>query len=214
MTRAWFALATLLLCGVSAPGFARGLETPCARDTIGLDPSQAGNSAGAVLGDSPGQTFFAADTLILSLTVWRVPEEWNNGIGLRLYVTETDSTGRPDNFKVLQNGPTIVNRHGDGVNPTPFRWEFDPPLALPGPGTYAFFIAQDPCLVYFDLIGTSEGAGLYPDGCLWTSGRGCYLSGYPRPFCLADLIFQVEFCTDRITAIKTESWGTLKLIYR
>jgi len=208
----WLHVLLLLLCVAGLPQ-ALAQEPPCATVTIGLEPSQAGNSGGAVLGDSPGQTFVAADTLMRSLTVWRVASQATNGIGMRLYITETDSTGFPELRRIVQNGPTIVHTDGDGVNPTPFHWAFDPPLALPKPGVYAFFLAQDPCLAHFDILTTAKGPGLYNGGNAWGSARGCYLTGYPYA-ANGDLIFQIEFCSDEVSKTASSSWGKLKLIYR
>ena len=209
-----FLVASLLLCGVPSPGLSLKSEPPCVPITIGLDLSQAGNSAGVLFGDSPGQTFFAADTLLRSLTAWRVASQANNGFGIHLFITETDSTGRPDNLRIVFDGPTIVRTDGDGINPTPFHWYFDPPVSLPAPGTYAFFLSPAQCFAFCDVL-SSGGRDLYAAGNLWGSGRGCALGGYPHPVYGADLIFQIEFCsTDTPTPTQSRSWGSLKGIYR
>jgi hypothetical protein len=139
---------------------------------------------------------------------------------MHLYITETDSTGYPRLLPppaIVLDGPTVVHTDGDGVHPTPFHWEFDPPVVLPRPGTYVFFLAMDPCLVYFDVLSTGEDRGLYPDGILWLSGRtgGCDLSGqYADAFPRADLIFKIEFCRSATTPVRPTSWGKLKVNYR
>jgi hypothetical protein len=207
-------LTVLILCSCATVTTADG--DPCNVVTVGLHLGDTGNSGGAFLGHCPGQTFLTHDTVMRSLTVWRVPEEYFFDIGMHLYVTETDSTGFPLLNRVVVEGPTLV-LFGDGVNPTPFRWDFDPPVILPRPGTYAFFVCQDPCLVYFDVLTTAEDVGLYPDGISWCTERSaaCNLYGtWPDPFPRGDLIFQVEFCRDAPTPVRGATWGEVKVLYR
>jgi hypothetical protein len=179
--------------------------------TIGLDPSQANTSGGAFLGHGIGQTFAARDTLIRSLTVWRV--EPTSTIGIHLYIVGTDSTGTPDATRIIQDGPTL-SIPGDGTYPVEFKWTFDPPVALPSPGEYAFFLFQDPCAIYFDVLGTTDSA-LYADGQGWGTGRSdCVMNGDLHTASGADVIFQIEFCHDVVTPTRKASWGKLKTIYR
>jgi hypothetical protein len=50
------------ICALSAFG-------ACANDTIGVDPSLANGSVGALLGEAPGQTFTVQDILVELLKV-------------------------------------------------------------------------------------------------------------------------------------------------
>lgn len=210
MVRALAAAAMLAWAPAAVPA------TPgsCPTVVVGLDPAEGMSSVASYLGRSAGQTFHARDTLIRSLTVWRVASQPDFGIGMHLYITETDSTGYPLLRRVVLDGPTIVNRDGDGVNPVPFRWEFDPPFALPRRGTYAFFLAQNPCAAYFDLVAVD--ADTLPDGIIWVSGRsGCDMSsGWAEPIRQADLVYRIEFCETNPTPIHRSTWGRLKIIYR
>ena len=183
--------------GWSAPS--RG---DCASAVVGLDPSQANTSGSALLGEGIGQTFATSDTLIGSLTVWRV--EQFSTIGMHLYIMGTDSTGKPDRSRMIQNGPTLVV-YGDGTYPAEIKWTFDPPVVLPSPGEYAFFLFQDPCLEFFDILATSMGA-LYPDGNAWYTGQTsqCIMNSNLHNIPDADYIFQVEFCHE----VATRSRGT------
>jgi hypothetical protein len=212
MKRAWRNAATL--CGLAVCLHTGASAVPsygdCVPVVIGLDPSQANGSSGAVLGHGVGQTFAARDTLIHSLTVWRV--EPTSTIGVHLYIVGTDSTGRPDATKILQDGPTL-NIYGDGTYPVEFKWTFDPPVVLPSRGEYAFFLFQDPCAIYFDILATTP--SLYPEGQVWGTGRSdCVINGDLHTNPAGDDIFQIEFCRDAATPARKASWGILKTIYR
>ncbi len=214
-----FAAAACLVLASSTLGGARAMcgPVPCAPVTIGLDTSQANTSGGYFLGEAPGQTFLARDTLIHSLTVWRVASQYYSLYGMHLYITETDSTGTPLVNRVVQDGPVVFNPYGDGIHPTPFQWVFDPPVALPRTGRYAFFLEIYPCQIYyFDVLGREEGGeDLYPDGHYWSTTRSglCLpeapVSSYPT----GDMIFQIEFC-DSSTPVRPMTWGRLKMMYR
>jgi hypothetical protein len=189
----------------------------CTIVSVGLDTSQANNSGGAFLGEAPGQTFLARDTLIRSLTVWRVASEDTNLFGMHLYITDTDSTGMPLTDHVVLDGPTLYNPYGDGIHPIPFQWVFDPPTALPARGQYAFFLQMSPCVLgYFDLIARESDEDLYADGHFWWTDRSLTcalrqsLNSNPR----ADMIFKVEFCRTGIVPVRRKSWGEIKTMYR
>jgi hypothetical protein len=132
---------------------------------------------------------------------------------------EVDSTGRPDFHRILRVGPTLVSEYGDGVNPVRFRFEFDPPVILPGPGLYEFAVqvAPDPvCDGSTCLLGSTLDP--YAEGGAWEHPRN-----YPLPDCPLlsahsfnpdlDLVFEVEFC-DTKTPARRASWGSLKIRYR
>ena len=59
--------------------------------------------------------------------------------------------GFPDLWDTILSGPALV-RFGDGVHPVKLQYAFDPPLALPRPGKYAFFIQPECAFLYFDLL--------------------------------------------------------------
>jgi hypothetical protein len=192
---------------------------PCSGVSIGLDVSQANNSASPFLGEAPGQTFMARDTLLHSLTVWRVASEDSNLFGMHLYITETDSTGYPLIDHIVLDGPTVYNPYGDGVHPIPFQWVFDPPLVLPRSGLYAFFLRMTPCILgYFDVLAREGTEDLYPEGYLWRTARsaasGCILRGGLDSNPAADLIFKIEFCSMAAVPVRHTTWGELKVLYR
>jgi hypothetical protein len=208
------ALAVLVtICGVAASG--RSLAAPCPTYSIGVDTSKADGLDGPILGEAAGQVFLAKDTLISSITVWRIASEDTNYTGWHLYITRADSSGRPVPSSILLNGPTVVNSYGDGVHPTAMRFEFDPPYALPGPGHYYFAIQADPCDGFFNML--LNGANAYPDGSVWLNGRtvfdGCFLRNFPQQFPQVDMVFTMEFC-DPATPVLPETWGRLKSRYR
>ena len=142
--------------------------------------------------DWPVQTFYAADTLILSVTVWRragAEHTYDGGAVLRLL--NTYASGVPDIDSVLFTSPALVV-HGSSTEPVPLVFEFNPPLRLPHPGEYAFQCR--PAGLYVDLLAWSWDlppyGGGYWGGVLWTTGRCCYpLCSYPHD----DLIFRIEF---------------------
>ena len=136
------------------------------------------------------------------------------------YLTETDSTtGRPLTNRIVLDGPTLYNPYGDGIHPIPFHWEFDPPVALPRQGLFAFFLKMSPCVGVFDVLSTGEAApNPYPEGQYWWTSRSsqCRLefvgSGNTNP--LADIIFTMEFCTTNPTPTRRGTWGEVKVLYR
>lgn len=183
---------------------------------MGVDVSKGDGFSGPQLGKARGQTFLALDTLIQSITLWRVAFQDTNDFGWHLYIIATDSLGRPAPDSVILDGPTIWNRIGDGVHPIPFRFEFDPPFALPGPGKYEFAIVGQPCSGWFEILYASTNP--YPDGEGWSHGRssitGCRPRNYPTEQPNIDMVFEIEFCETSTTPVLQESWGKLKAHYR
>jgi hypothetical protein len=189
----------------------------CDADTIGLDASLANGSSGALLGEARGESFFARDTLVEFLRVWRVASEDSSFlIGIHPYIVETDSLGHPAPSRIVYDGQTLVIPDGDGIHPIEFKWTFDPPLVLPHRGLYAFFLFQDPCVAYFDVLSTDQ-ADLYSEGTMWNTGRSsCRL--FPQIHLeyepSYDVVFQIGFCRDYVTTSHGRTWGSLKLLYR
>ncbi|TMQ69109.1 MAG: hypothetical protein E6K81_15700 [Candidatus Eisenbacteria bacterium] len=186
-----------------------------ANDTVG------GNTAGRTFfGRAVGQTFYAADTLISRITVWRHPNNRHSG-GDRLFVTTVDTVNyvpsRPITTGILQNGPAVfvVDSDPPGL-PIPMDFILDPPLALPHPGTYAFFIQRVGCDAGETAILAKE-PGTYPYGTYWITGRTIFLPCYLASaewWVDIDLCFEMEFCRDTATPVRGDSWGRLKVIYR
>lgn len=225
MNRALLMLASVLAAGLVMPASGLALSVrPSVGQTcptvvaVGIDTSLANSSAGDILGESVGQTFFASDTLIRSLTVWRVVQQETLYTGIDPYIVETDSAGIPLSTSVIQHGPVMHVFYGDGVHPVEFKWEFDPPVALPRRGLYAFFlqVPMDECPSYFDVLGRDGVTDAYTDGHVWLSRRtvACTLRFNPDPFPNADLVFTIEFCHDVSTPVRSSTWGQLKVLYR
>lgn len=216
----WRSRATKLLIGLLAtvawlPGPSAALpQTSCGVDTVGIGPEWATDQAGLALGDALGQVFSVKeDTLISAITVWRWAGQDSNLAGWHLWLAKADSTGRPIPGSVLLDGPTLPGRYGDGVTPTPFRFEFDPSFVLPGPGNYEFAINDSPCYGTIRMLANTNNA--YPGGGAWLHGRSlyCLLRDYPGELPNVDLIFQIEFC-QTTTPARPETWGRVKATYR
>jgi hypothetical protein len=189
----------------------------CVQDSIGIDSALANNSSGTILGEATGQTFYAVDTLLKSLTVWRVASECQNFlIGIHLYITRADSSGRPLTQQIVLDGPSLVVPNGDCVHPIAFQWDFDPPFALPGSGIYAFFlqVPMSQCPSYFDVLG-HDGEDAYPPGHLWSTLRTdfCDLPQGLVSWPASDMNFIAVFCDTHSTPILRHTWGELKMRY-
>ena len=171
-----------------------------------------------MIGQACAQVFEARDTILQAVTVWRRPG--CNGTPLRLYVMELDSTGAPDVNRILRLGPTVQNECGDSIHPVRFRFDLDPPLALPRPGHYEFAVQTTPPFCDFGGSMLADTRDLYTDGAAWEHNRSFF--GYNDcPLVVAqplyppstDLIFRLEFC-EAPTPVRRTSWGDLKVRYR
>ena len=209
------------LCGVLVVAVCQGNPCQggtCDVHTVAVDTTLASSTGtfGLRCGNAAGQTFVAADTLIQSLAVWRNALQTPYGGHLKLWITETDSSGVPQVDRKVLDGPVITVPFGDGIHPIKMEWTFDPPVALPRRGTY-FFAAQDWCGGHWGLLRTDSSA--YAGGIAWKSGitcfdeGGCSLWRRPDPFELIDLVFTIEFC-QTATPVLPASWGKLKVTYR
>lgn len=214
-------LAILGINGTRDGGTApRDVAAACSTYTVGIDTSLATTSGGDILGEAVGQTFYAADTLLKSLTVWRVASECPLGSGIHLYITATDSTGYPLLNQIVLDGPTLFTSTCDGIHPTPIQWVFDPPLSLPGRGLYAFFlqIAASQCPGYFDVLAREAVPDAYPLGQAWLTSRssfsGCILRDPVNSYPASDFIFTAEFCPTSTVPTRDASWGEVKRRYR
>ncbi len=206
--------ASLLWLGRSASVALAG-GSPCITSGVGIDPAQATSSAGNLLSsESTGQTFVAADSGLRSIAVWRVASEGANLGAIYVTVTETNVSGQPLTDLPLATSSTLSNSSGDGVTPTEFLWQFDPPVALKAGTRYAFFLRTCGTTPYVDFLARGM-PDLYVDGCLWatTRGSGCDLPQGVVQFPDADLIFRIEFCGSG-APVRRETWGQLKTVYR
>ena len=195
---------------------ARAQGTGCTADTVGLDPSLWNTGRGTFFGRALGQTFFAPDTIITRITVWR-PPNIIDVVGAHLFVTTVDSTQRPVTQEILQDGPTIVVRDSDPPGQL-IRMDFpiEPPLALPRPGLYAFFVQRENCDAGETRLVAST-SDPYPNGIYWITGRAlttCVLRTVDGGEDYTDLIFEIEFCDTNTTPVRSRTWGDVKLIYR
>lgn len=190
------------------------LANDCAHVESGVDPNLANSSGGVILGEAVGQTFHADALLIESITVWRVAYEDTNQFGMHVYVTATDSLGRPNSRQVLASGPDVYHLFGDGTHPIEFEFVFDPPLSLPSIGNYYFTIQSVPCYGFWDLAAV-DGLDYYPAGHAWANSRSleCTLSPFAFSYPSADLCFRIRYC-DISTPTQRTTWGHLKAIYR
>jgi len=196
-----------------------GAAADCVPKTVGLDPSTWNSSRGTILGKALGQTFLAVDTLIARITVWR-PPNWVDAVGTHLFITAVDTTRtppEPNTAAILQNGPTVFVRNSEPPGQL-IRMDFiiDPPLRLPAPGIYAFFLQREGCDDGETIIIGRE-PGVYPYGTFWWTGRTSFLPCFLRQVTNwedIDLIFEIEYCQSAATPIRPNTWGRIKAIYR
>ncbi len=87
-------------------------------------------------GSAVGESFVADDTLIKSISVWRhAVGSGDYGFPMKLWVVGTDSTGYPQPYDVVLEGPTLrVPADSGASRPIKVQYVFDPPLALPSRG--------------------------------------------------------------------------------
>ncbi len=223
----------LLFLGITAMGFLGGVganlmahpalvkptlaASACQPRVVELDTASWNVSRGTFFGRAVGQSFYAPETLLSMITLWRPP--WANSLGGHLFITEVDeslSPPRPNTREILLDGPTVEvfdsNPPGQLVE-MPFV--LDPPLALPRRGLYAFFIQAESCNPG-EIRFIADTLNPYPSGISWITGRAlsfCGLAPVAGGEDNADFIFRIEFC-DATTPVRRKSWGQLKTIYR
>ena len=202
---------------------------PCSAVTAGLDTTYYNYSLGPYLGWAVGQTFYAPESVITRITVWRPPGNVRY-FGMHLWVVPTRPGSDPAEpitwpaSEILLDGPTLYIPDSDP--PGRFievSFVLDPPLVLPGRGTYAFFLQAPDCFTgtpwllcadTTDWKGPNNGPH-YPYGQTWRTyrpvGGACYLP----PTCCgdSDYIFEIEYC-DTATPVRRATWGKLKMLYR
>ena len=183
------------------------------RYSVAVDPSKADTLAVTFRCRGTGQTFVAADTLIRSISVWVPPlgpKQYNVS---NLFITEAVGD-TPDVDHLIYAGPPVSRPVTDPVLPTEFRFDLDPPVALPHTGAFFFDVQAD---YYSAFPMLASNANPYPQGEAWETGPfiDCSLPGAPRIFVPhPDLVFKIVFCTTGATGTRRSSWGELKVLYR
>jgi len=182
-------IALWALAGLPLPAGAG----PCPTSVVGIDPSIANHEANLYAG--PYQTFYAADTLIRSITLWRSASRDTASQGVSLSIHDTDASGTPVG-SILAYSPNVSNGPGDGVHPVPFVFEFDPPWVLPRPGTYALRLFGSGPNGYSNLLATFGASVGYQGG---YSGGQMWIPNYPhhwgqlRSLSSDDIVFRIVF---------------------
>lgn len=94
---------------------------------------------------SLSQVFYADDTLLSAVTIWRAPTPAVNATPVRCYILGTRTY-----LGLIGPDPSVVIFAGSQVSvpfapdvPIPATVSFDPPVSLPGPGYYAFAMKED-----------------------------------------------------------------------
>jgi hypothetical protein len=192
-------------------------QTDCVPSHLRLDPAIANTSRSPFAGKALGQTFFASDTIVSRITVWRPPNN-RSVIGAHLYVTGVNSNLRPDVSQMLLDGPTINVFDSDPPGQIiEMSFPLDPPLLLPGRGTYAFFVQAAGCHQAAAWQILANQSDPYADGLYWITGSvssPCHLRPVDGGSNDTDLLFDIEFCGQHATRLIRGTWGTVKVIYR
>lgn len=210
-------LALVILIAMPTFGWWNGpaRAAPCSEAFVGLDSTHAQTLDEAFLGRAIGQVFYAPNTIIQSISVWRPALQNSYYPYVILYVTAADSTGLPTH-PVLQIGPVVLpEQYDDGIHPVRINFILDPALVLPRKGLYFFAVKDYYCDDAIAVLADSTNG--YPEGRAWKTSPiwDCSTVGpaQARPP-MIDLIFKVVFCSDTTTAARRTSWGQLKLRYR
>src|SRR5882672_5911811 len=102
----------------------------CATRAIGVNVTLANSELYAFQCRGQAQTFVADDTLVAAITIWKPPSAYIDRQNRYLFVLGTYA-GQPNQFDVL-DGPRILSvTSDDTTHHIPYRFVFDPPLALP-----------------------------------------------------------------------------------
>jgi len=173
-------------------------------------------------GSAQGEGFYAHDTLIASITVWRKANVYTN-IGLVLYVNPmlslNDSMYVPVTRPIMFAAPALVANDAPADTPIEMRWTFDPPLVLPSRGEYVMWFQTAGCnpvdypLLYY------TGGDAYIEGEPWYTNRSLTECVHlPNTKCggtkTADMCFAITFCRNEVTRVRRGGWGALKMLYR
>ena len=212
----------LLSAAAVSPGPRPAAAQPvCIPVHEGVDVSFYNNSIGDIFGEAIGQTFLAQDTVVTRLTVWRPPNN-RTVFGTHLWITAVDITRtppRPIASQILLDGPTVyVNDSDPPGQLIEMAFVIDPPLHLPRPGMYAFFLQEPYCNQGESFIIVNSDQNPYRHGDMWLTGRvsyPCHLRAATYGGDPWDLIFDIEYCRpDQTTPARPSSWGQIKARYR
>ena len=187
----------------------------CVQDTVGVPVRLANGQDFAFFGSAEGQSFWANDSLIHSITIWRPANYGAIALGLNLFITKAYKT-QPI---LLDCGVVRVLDSDPPGLPVPMTWTFDPPVSLPATGLYVFWLQVEGCNALDYPILYHTGNDEYAIGsCLYTIRSVIDCVHMPNikgacPFDV-DMCFQVVTCHDSSTPAKRKSWGALKMLYR
>lgn len=188
------ACCVLLLIALVA-GASTALAGTCPQQvSVAVDTSSADTLAFTFRCRGFGQTFVAADTLIRSISVWVPPLSPESYDIANLFITEAVND-TPDVDHLIYSGPPVVRPNPDPALTTEFRFDLDPPVALPHTGAFFFDVQAD---YYSAFPMLASNADPYPQGMGWETGPlMCSRPGAPRVFIPhPDLAFKVVFCTN------------------
>ena len=206
------AIAIVLL---AAHGRGQVALAQCMPDTVGVPVSLANGVSYNFLGSAQGQSFWANDSLIHSVTIWRPANYGAIALGLNLFITKAYKT-QP---VLLDCGVVRVWDSDPPGLPVPMTWTFDPPMSLPATGLYVLWFQVEGCNALDYPILYHTGSDEYRiGGCLYTMRSATDCVHMPNfkgacPFDV-DMCFQVVTCHDASTPAKRRSWGALKMLYR
>ena len=204
----------VLLTALCGGGASPALAGTCPQQvSVAVATSRADTLAITYFCRGFGQTFVADDTLIRSISVWVPPISPKDYDLANLFITEAIG-GAPDLDHQIYAGLLVERPLTDPVLPTEFRFEFNPPIALPHRGEFFFDVQAD---YYSAFPMLASNADPYPQGKGWQTGPVilCDLPGSPEvSYSHPDLVFKMVFCTDRITPTRRWTWGGLKVLYR
>ena len=213
-TLRWAGRCALLLTALSGGRGSVALAGTCPQQvSVAVDTSHADTLAFTYFCRGFGQTFVADDTLIRSISVWVPPYSPKDYDLANLFITEAIGSG-PIVDRVIYAGPPVERPLTDPVLPTEFRFDFDPPFALPHRGEFFFDVQADDFSAFSML---ASNANPYPEGQGWQTGPviDCSVPGTPRSsWAHPDLVFKIVFCSDRVTPTRHRTWGELKVLYR
>lgn len=186
-----------------------------APSSIGVPSARADTGAVAYDCRGQGETFLAVDTLITSIRVWRPAQVKLDVIPRYIFITGMrDSSDVPNTFDVLLRDTLAVGTVGDGIHPVEYRFEYDPPFALPRAGRFFLDVLAQELSAY----GVSAATGNpYAAGRMWWTGPvfSCPVPGTPHLVDEnLDLVFSITFCPQSGTPAKRTTWGAVKVVYR
>src|SRR5437870_3497495 len=133
MTRShlpWTGVLALTIAALGAATRGAAALDGCTPMVVANDTTNASNAFGPILGTAMGQVFFAPETLITEIDVWR-PADYQSVIGAHIFVTGVDTIRTPmlpDVGMIFQDGPTVTVYDSDPPGQLirmPFV--FDPP---------------------------------------------------------------------------------------